>query len=463
MGSIIGSGIGSGLDIQGLVSQLVKAEGAPKTQRLNVQEARAQAKLSALATLRSALGSFRSALGSLKDLAAFQGRTVKASSSDFISATTTSAATPGSYSLEVERLAAAHRLHTGAHGAADAIGTGTLSLSVGDATFTVEITEGDDTLAGIAAMINRAADNVGITASLVNGVDGSRLVLAATQTGAANRIVVAQSGGNGGLAALEYDPDNLVTNMIELEAPQDARILINTFAVESASNTIADAVPGVSITLLAKNESGETTDLTVAFDKAGARKKIDNLVKSYNGLLDSLASVSSYDASSQTAGPLFGDSGLRNIKAQIRRELGADIGVDGPFRMLSDIGIETELDGKLSINAARLDAAFADDFDAIGRLFSDGETGIAGRLDAMLDPYLASNGILDTRTKGFKATIGDIGEQREALEVRLQAVEARLLKQFNALDSLLAQLQTTSSYLDQQLKNLPGTLLDRKK
>jgi flagellar hook-associated protein 2 len=460
MGSIIGNGIGSGLDIAGLVGKLVEAEGKPQATRLDAQEAKAQAKLSALGTLRSALATFRDALASLKDLDNFRGRAVVLSGKDYLGASATTTASPGNYKVEVQELASAHRLAADIPGATPStvVGTGTLTIGRGASSFTVELTAENSTLAGIAGAINDAATNVGVFATVVTGTSGARLVLGSTTTGAANDIVVTHNGGDGGLASLEYDPDGSgVTNLVELEPAGDALVLIDDFAVTSPTNTIDSAIEGLELELLARNELGETTLVSVGFDKEAARGTLEKFVQSYNGLVDSIASVASFDAATRQGGPLFGDAGVRNIVYQLRRELTSAVaGVEGEFAMLSEIGITTQLDGKLALDATKLDAAFAADFDAVGELFSTQDTGIAVRLDALLEPYLQSGGVFDSRNASFKSSIDDVAERREVLNQRLLALQARYTRQFNALDGLLAQLQTTSSFLSQQLGNLPG-------
>ena len=452
MGSVITSGVGSGLDVQGLVSQLVAAEGAPQTLRLNRQEAALQGELSALGTLRSALAEFQSALASLKDLDTFRGRTVTRSAEEFVSVTAGSTAAPGRFSLEVEQLASAQRLASGPFTDQNSVvGTGTLTIAVGSASFAVDIDSDSNTLVGIRDAINGAAGNTGVVATIINAVDGSRLVLSSTETGLANTLTVTEADGDGGLVALVYDPDNSIENLSEIDPAQDARVLIEGFAVESASNTISGAVGGIDITLLAENAPGEETAVTVGYDRPSARTSIDALVESYNSLVDAIET--------ETAGPLLGDAAVRNLTFQLRRELGASVsGLTGPFASLIDLGITAELDGKLAIDGTRLDSAFDADFDAVGELLSDADSGIATRLDALLEPYLQTGGLLDTRTDGLNASIEDIGDRRESLDERLVAVEARLFDQFNALDTLLAQLQTTSNFLSQQLANLPGVV-----
>ena len=462
MGTIFSSGVGSGLDVAGLVNQLVAAEGGPASNRLDREEATLQSELSAFGSLRSSLDELRTALDSLKDLERFRGREVTLSGTDYLSASAGSNSVPGNYDIEVELLASAHRLASDPYANADTVvGTGTLTLTAGSGgAFAVAIDDTNNTLAGIRDAINDASNNTGVLATIINGVDGSRLIVSGSQTGVTNPITVTQAGGDGGLAPLVYDPLNLITNLTEVDPAQDARILINGFAVESASNSISAAVDGLDIELLAENLPGETTNLSVSFNREGSREAVNGLVEAYNAFLDATSELSSFDVEAETRGPLFGESILRSLSFQLRQELTSGVtNLVGPFDNLFQIGINTDLDGKLSLDAAKLDAAFAEDFDAVGNLFADETQGIANRLDTLIDPYLAGGGLLDARTDGINTSIQDIGDRREVLNTRLIAVEERLFRQFNALDSLLAELQSTSGFLTQQLDNLPGFVL----
>jgi flagellar hook-associated protein 2 len=457
MGSIVSTGVGSGLDVASLVRQLVQAEGGPKTLRLNAEEAKVQAKLSALGTLRSALASFRGTVATLKDIAKFQGRQATRSPPDFIQAVATSSAVPGRYAVEVEQLAAAHKLQsTGSPAATTVIGTGTLRITTGGQNFDIVIDATNNTLAGIAAAINGSAAGEKVLATVVTGATEARLTLTARSSGAANAMTITQSGGDNGLAVLVYPPSG--TGLTQLQAALNAQVLIDGIAVTSSTNTISGAIAGVEVSLVAANEDGETTELSVGYDRATARKTIDDLVKSYNAVVDAIKSVSGYNIETKEGGPLFGDAGVRNIVHQLRRELTSNVaGLAGPFDMLGEIGITADLNGKLGVDGADLDAAFAADFDAIGELFAAEDVGIAVKLDALLAPYLDSDGVFDSRTAGLKSSIDVINDRREALNQRLVALQTRYTKQFNALDSLLAQLQGTSNFLNQQLGQLPGS------
>ncbi len=450
-------GVGSGLDVQGIVTKLVQAEGSPTATRLNTAEAQVQAKLSALGTLRSALASFQDTVAVLKDVEKFRGRSATLSSSDFLDVSAAATAAPGTYSIEVEQLAQAHKLQSQTFASTSTVvGTGTLSILTGGETFDVAIDSTTDTLTGIAAAINDSAAGAKVVATVVVGTGGAaRLTLTARASGAANALTVTASGGDGGLAVLATPP--AVGGLTEITPAQDAKVLIDGFEASSSTNTVTDAISGVELDLLAANQSGGTSQLTVGYDVAAARASIDDFVKSYNAVVDAIDSVASYNTDTKQGGPLFGDIGVRNLGYQLRRVLSDAVpGIDQSFDMLTKIGVTTQVDGKLSVDSAKADAAFSSNFDAIGDLFADPTNGLAVKLNTLLDPYLQSNGVFDSRTASLQSSIDDIGKQRDALNARLQVLQDRYLKQFNALDTLLSQLQSTSNYLTQQLSQLPG-------
>ena len=460
MGTIASTGIGSGLDISSLVSQLVAAEGQPQAVRLDQEEARLQGKLSALGSLRSALSTFQSSLEKLQDIDSFRGRQVALDSEDFIAVIPTATALRGTYSIEVEQLASAQRLATAdpPFASPDAVlGTGDLTFTIGGSGFSVTIDETNNTLAGIRDAINDAPTNTGLSATIVTGVDGSRLVLRADASGAANAVTVTTTGGDGGLLPLVYDPSGGTTNLVELEPAQDASVLIDGLRAQSATNTISEAIAGVDIDLLAVNEAGVTTTFSIDFDQTGAEEAVANLVESYNTLLDTIRPLSAFDPESQIAAPLLGDSTLRNVTLQLRRELNNTINSNGPFTSLFDLGISTNVEGQLELDTTKLKAALDTDIDGVADFFANETFGLAGAIDGIIEPLLQSGGILESRTDGINSSITDIGERREALGLRLESLEARLLRQFNALDSLLSQLNSTSGFLTQQLSNLPGS------
>jgi len=363
---------------------------------------------------------------------------------------------PASYSVEVVQLAQAQKLTSGAFADSDAVvGTGTLTLTIGTATADIEITAENNTLAGIRDSINSASDNPGVAATIVNAASGSYLILTAEKTGEAQAMTITQAGGDGGLSALQYDPVGGMTSLTESIAAQDALIRIDGFDVISESNTIIGAVDGVTIDIL-QTSGGIPDSLTIENDLDATRDLIAGFVESYNALVEMFDQLTDFNQESALAAPLLGDATVRGIRDQIRRELSEAVSdIDAPFSVLSDVGIEIQLDGKMEINDDELSAILSSDFVKLGQLFSNSD-GYAVRLFDLTENFLATEGILETRTKGLTERIEGFGDDREALNERLALLETRLFRQFNALDSLLAQLSSTSNFLALQLDNLPG-------
>ena len=456
MASIASTGIGSGLDIAGIVQSLVAAEGQPVETRIGLQEARAQAKLSAFGSLKSALADLRDKLEIMKTQEKFLTRKAVSGNENVFTATADTNALPANYALEVVQLAQSQKLTSGAFADSDAVvGTGTLTLAVGTDSMDLEITAENNTLAGIRDAINSASDNPGVSATIVNADAGSYLILTGNSTGAANTITVTQAGGDGGLSVLEYDPGMGLTALTESAAAQDALLRIDGFDVMSDSNTFTGAVQGVSITVL-EDTGGATELLAVENDETASRALVGDFVESYNALISTLDGLTDYNAEADLAAPLLGDSTVRGIRDQIRRELSIAVtDIDADFSTLREVGIETQLDGTLTINDDELSNALADDFVRFGQLFSTTD-GFGVRLFNLTDGFLDSEGIIEARTKGIESQIEGLSDERESLNERLALLETRLLRQFNALDSLLAQLSSTSNFLAQQLDNLPG-------
>jgi flagellar hook-associated protein 2 len=455
MAGIQASGVGSGLDINSLVSQLVSAENASRSAPILRREAAATTRISALGTLKGALGAFKGALTPLRNLDVFSARKATSADTTRFTATASSAAAAGSYDIEVLNLASAHRLASNPYlaGADAAIGYGSLAITVGDDSFDVEIPQDANTLEDIRDAINKAPDNSGVQATLLNGTEGTRLILTSRQTGAEHAIKVVASGGDGGLAALNYDPAGTM-NLVQKDEAKDALVNISGFPVSSSTNTIGDAVEGVTINLL-KAEVGVKTPLNISFDTASVTTRIQTFVTEYNNMQAAIAKLGSYDAASKTAGPLLGDSLLRSIEQDMRRGLTNPVtGLTGEYSVLASVGITTTANGALELDTAKLQKALDSDPEAVAQLFGS-ENGVAARMYAQVETRLASGSDLDSRNSSLKRDLDRIADDKEALALRMEQVEARYRKQFTALDSLLSQLQTTSSYLAQQLANVP--------
>lgn len=452
MSTISSPGLGSGLDVSGLVRQLVSAERAPSEARLNREQARANSQISALAKLQGALASLDSFLGDISSRLA--PRSASVGNEEVFTATVTNGAPAGSYNIEVMQLASSQRLVGNAVAGADTvIGSGTLTLAIGDASFDVNF-DSAATLDEIRDAINTHADNTGVTATIVTGSDGAHLVLNAAESGAANTLRVTQAGGDGGLAALTYDVAGGDTaNYTEASPALDAEVRIDGIAVSAKGNVIREALEGISLNLESA-KPGETIELVISRDVTALESALKEFVTNYNAVVVTIADQTRFNIDAGTAAALTGDAMTRGIAAGLRTVLStATEGAPELADTLAELGITTQSDGRLKLDSATLNKTLEAAPEAAAQLF-EGEAGLAARLQESLKGYIESEGLFDSRTEALKNRLDQVAQQRDQLDLRMERLQQTYLKQFTALDTLLTQMQSTSSYLAQQLANL---------
>lgn len=446
MAGLTTSGLGSGLDINSMVGKLVAAERSPTDTRLARQEADAQAKISAIGTVKSAFSDLRTSLASLRDAKALDKVNASSSDSSTVSASADATAKAGSYSLVVSQLAQA-QIQSSQGFAADNTAVlpvlpGTLTLQVGTSSKSISVDAGNNTLSGIRDAINAAG--AGVTASIVNdgSSNGYHLMLKSDNTGTSNAVTLTDSSGT--LA------------FTEKQAAQDAQVKINGLDITSASNSISSAVSGVTFNL-AQAQAGKTVNISVSQDTGGFSSAVKSLVDKYNAVVDAVAQVSSYDAANKQAGPLLSDSSIRSAVQRVRNLMGEAVsGLSGSVTRPQDIGITTQRDGKLAFDTTKFNKAVSADKSGAISLFAS-DTGLSNKLDKALGGILDKGGILDARSSGIQKTIAGIGKERDALNTRMAAYQDRLLKQYNSMDSLVARLNSTGAAFSQQMSALTNS------
>jgi flagellar hook-associated protein 2 len=446
------------LDVQGLVSKLVAADRAKDDARISRRETALTVQLSGVSSLKGALSTFQSSLAALKTMSNFSARAASLSSPDYFTATATSSAAPGSYEVEVVALAKSHQIASDpiAGGMLTTVGTGTLTLTVNGTSHNIEITEPNNNLKSVWEQINAISAQTGVQATVINGADGTRLVLTSNATGEDHAIELIASGGDGGLEQFEFDPDGTM-NMEELRPAQDAHVIIAGTDVYSSTNSVTGAISGLTLNLKAAvTTPGTKVTLNITNDTAAVQKNVEAFVTAFNKLQESFASLRAVDPTKKTTGPLFGDAMLRGVEDQMRSMLSGTVsGITGDYNSLASIGITRKLDGKLELNSSKLTAALNAGENVVANVFAS-DNGVAARLSKYVDSQLATGATFDYRNTSIQAGLKDVAKQKEALEIRMASVQARYLKQFTALDSLLTNMQQTSNYLSKQLANLPG-------
>jgi flagellar hook-associated protein 2 len=355
----------------------------------------------------------------------------------------------------VQSLAQGQQLisHVFSGGAASSIGTGTLNLSLGSQSLSVTIDSTNNTLAGIRDAINSAAGNPGISAALVYGTgNNAQLVLTSSRTGVANTITINSSGGDGGLSALNYSSGN-TSNFTEQQAAQDATISIAGVTHTSSSNVVSDALDGVTLNLVTAKPN-TNINLTVTNDSSHVTSLLQSFVTAYNTMIQQITPLGSYDASTKTAGPMLGDSLLTGIQNQLFHAMGDTVSNAGSvYNSLASLGVTTNADGTLSLDTNVLNSALNSNFQNVVSVMG-GSGGVVDRLNSMLNTALSSAGIIQTRGNNLTTQQTSIDNENAAIAARTAVIQQRYMTQFNAMDTLLAQMQNTSSFLTQQFNAL---------
>ena len=448
-----GAAGGSVIDVSSLVSQLVSATQAPQEALISSKTQAVTAQISAVGTLKGALSTFQASLTTINTPSSFN--TLSATSSDptAFTATADSDAVLGNYTVDVTKLAQGQQLVSTAFtgGSSATVGTGSLQLTLGNTHFNVTIGSSSDTVSGIAAAINGASGNPGIEASVVTGTDGAHLVLTSSLTGATNTIQVAETDGGTALSQITYSTGS--TNYREQTAAQDAVFTVSGVDFTSASNTVTDAISGVTLDLLAPTTSATT--LSVSTDTSTVEQNINAFVTAYNTLQGSLSTLGSFNSTTNTAGPMMGDALLSGVRNQVRSALYSIVNTgSATYNTLASVGITTNSDGTLNVNQATLSAALTSNFAAVSQLFS-GTSGVATSLNSQIQTALTAGGSIDSRSKTLVQQENALTQQSSQLTQQMKDLTASLTEQYAALNTLLSSLQSTSSYLSQAFNNLP--------
>jgi flagellar hook-associated protein 2 len=462
------AGIGSGLDVNSIVSALVNVERVPIT-RLQTQASTLQTQLSSYGKIQSYVSAVRDAARTLASPATWT-QTVGVSSDAAVGISTDGNTLPGSYKVEVQNLAAAQSLATATTypGATSTLGQGSLHIELGTwagSAFTaqggataidVTIGPGEDTLQQVRDKINAAGG--GVVASILTDATGARLVLRSRDTGAANgfRVGVTESAP-AGLAALAYDPSGAATSMTLAQAASDAHATINQLPVTSAGNTLAGVIDGLTLTL--NKVTAAPVDVSATPDSASMKKSVEAFVAAYNDMSKYLTEQTKYDAASKTAGTLQGDSAALAVRSQMRSLLATTSGASTTFARLADIGFDVQTDGTINLVGSKLDNALANVVE-LKKLFANSDSvtpannGVLAQMRDLADRFLSVDGTLTTRSDGLQHRIEDNKDQQARLEVRVSSFEARVRAQYTALDAQMAQLTGLSTYVTQQMAML---------
>lgn len=487
--AITSAGIGSGLKVDELVTQLMNVERMPIT-ALDKKEASYQAKLSSFGSLKSAFASLQTAAKALSTPDKFTPTKATVADGTVLGASATSSAVAGSYDVHVMNLASAQKLmmssagDTGYAATSSVVGQGTITIDFGSYTTsgsdtgftpntakaTKTITIGsNNTLAGVRDAINAA--NAGVSASIINDGSGYRLALTSSDTGLRNEMRIKVGGDAatiGELGQLAYDRTSTtdassgtvtkgVSKMAQNVEAADAKIVVDNIPITSSSNTITEAIQGVTLNLTKTTPAETSTRITLARDNSNVKTAIEGFVKAYNEANKAMKDATAFNQATGVSAVLAGDSTVRSLQSQLRSVLSSPVaGAPKGSSLLSDAGLSFDKEGTLVVDDAKLTAAIADPAKDLSKLFSSGAgtKGYAWQADVLVGKILSPIGPLANRASAVQESIKRLDDNRDAINARLAGVEQRYRNQFAALDTLIANMTTTSSYLSQQLAAL---------
>lgn len=468
MANISSPGIGSGLDIKSIVSQLTEVERMP-LKKMQSAASTIQTRISSFGQMQSLLSTFKDAASALSNPSSWNVVTATSSNPTVMSATATGGSVTGSYTVTVNKLAASQTVASSAAppfaDSTAVVGQGDITIGLGswasgsfvaDPTrlpVTISVGAGADSLAAVRDRINAA--NAGVSASIVQDFNGARLVLRSTQTGSANGFQIDTTGS---LGALAYNGAG--SAMTQTQPAENAEVTINNLPVTSASNTLTSAIDGVTLKL--SQVTTAPVDITVAQDTDAIAKSVQTFADAYSALAKYISTQSAYDATSKIGGPLQGDFTTRTTQNQLRSVFAQVSGASSVYTQISQIGLSVQTDGSLKLDTGKLKTALGNTGEVRKLLAASDavlpeDNGFAKRMQTLATRMLDSDGSLTTRSQGLKRQLQSNQQSQDKLAARVEQFQKRITDQYNRLDSQLGKLNGLSNYVTQQMNLLNKT------
>ena len=472
-GSISSAGIGSGLDVTGIVGSLMAVERRPLTQLQSLADSLGT-RLSTVGKMQGYFSALQTKANALTSGTLWAGTIATSSDTAAVKVSTSTGAVAGSYAVAVGHLAAGQTITSAALASSSAtLNEGSLTIELGSyqagapaagfdakagaSAITLSIGSGDTSLASLRDKIN--ASGAGVSASIISDASGARLSLRSKDTGVENafRISVTETVDDGnaatGLSSLGYDATAANSPMSRSTSAINAALTVNGIALSSASNTLNNVADGLTLSLLKPTTTD--IDVSVAADTASVKTAVTDFVAAFNTLAGFIKAQTAYNADSKVAGALQGDQATLAIQSQLRAVLNAGSSASSTWSRLSEIGLTLKSDGTLDTSATKLDNALGNLPELKKLLATDAsnsaDSGFVRRFKRLADAALGSDGVFQSRTDSINASVTRNTKSQDAMQKRLTATEARLRAQYSALDTKMASLNNLSSYMTQQI------------
>jgi flagellar hook-associated protein 2 len=476
-GTITSTGIGSGLDVNSIITQLMAAESQP-LKLLQNQATSINTQISAIGQMTSLASALSTKSQALESPSLWSGVSDSSSDASAVTADTSAGgASPGNYAVSVQALAQSQTVTSNALASSSStLNAGTLTIELGSWTgtpasgfspksgasaVTINIGDGDTSLASIRDKINAAG--AGVQASIITDANGARLSLRSNDTGAENgfRVTAAETVDDGnaatGLSALSYDMLG-ASSMGLNQSAQNAKVTVNGIGIESASNTLTSVSDGMDLTVSKVTTS--PVNIAVTQNIAGMTQAINDFVSAFNSLNANIVNQTKYDATAKTGGPLQGDPSVIGFQGQMRGIVTQAGTGSSMYSTLSQIGITLQKDGSLGVDSTKLAAAMKN-VGEVRKLFAATGTGagqgVAVGIQKAADAATTLGGRLYSENIGLQAQLRANSDSQANMQTHLDQDEKRYQTQFQALDTTMAKMNALSSYMTQQLASLTTT------
>lgn len=447
MGTISSLGVGSGLDLNGLLGQLQEAE-QQKLQPIQQEIASEEAQVSAYGQMKGALSSLQNSAANLNNPELYESLATNVEG-EGVSAVSTNEAQPGSYDVAVDNLATAGSLAT------ERVSEPDTAVVANEETLTFSFNQGDDatftlaaesTLEDVRDTIN-ASDDARLNASIINDGEGYRLAVNSAETGSSASVTGTNFSQIVDPAAQPATPDATI-----VQEGQNAALSVNGIDIVSSTNQVEGAIQGVTLNL---EEAGTTANVSISQDKQAITDAVSEFVDNFNALKGTINDLTAFDPETGQAGELNGDSATRNVESTLRSTLSSIQSGEG-LNALSDVGISLQLDGTLELDQSQLDDVVSNQPDALASFFAGNsdEGGMAGQVEGAISQMLNETGAVQNAINGSERRVDSLNDRLGRTEERINNTIDRYRTQFSQLDTMVAQMNSTSDYLNQQLAGL---------
>ena len=469
-------GTGSGIDIQKLAEDLTNVERVPAEERLNSRIEQETAQLSAYSVLKFNVEELISKLDALDDLSEILSSDASSSDTSKVQVSGSSgAASEGTHSVSVSSLAAQQINISNSYSSQTVSlngGSGfTVSITDGGGTVTsVAVEDGNDTPAGIVAAIN--SSGLDISASLLT-VDASsnesRIVLSGS-SGSANSFVVSSTLSDSDLGFHDASNGNSQqsSGVYSQQVATNAVFTVNGVSMQRSSNSVTDALPGVTLELISTHASGSSSTVKIQRSDAELKSKLTDLVEAYNATRYALSEIANPDSTEEEVGGALATdfAAIRQVRSVIYKAITQDSSTpSGSITGLRDIGVELTRYGDLQFNESKFDSVMASSASDVATMLSagtddqskyDGQAqGLArdavARIESLTDTV---SGLFATRSQSSQKAITQYEIELQELDIKMTALFDRYMAQFTVMDTLVSQLNSTRTSLADTWMNM---------